>query len=296
MTLQMQRWKILLAGAAMAASLAGCMKAETASAPMEPTPVSTDSGAATPSPEVSERPTNDPAMSAKPADGVALPVGYEIVSNVLLPAETYLPKGDRMPTGVVLLDARERARNDSVCAALLGARTATVRTEAEARRDDPSGDYLVTHWLVRSAVANEADCAALTDAYDFDRAKRIKATYSLDARRGPIFLALDATGEMVFLDLSDATREDVFKATSDWMQLALTAPQAGPQAGRPPRPAGLVAGANQLFARIASGFGSLARADSAPISIPFNDPSTGVARSFTIYRSGVYLIGATFLL
>ena len=225
---------------------------------------------------------------------VALPDDYEIVSNVLLPTESYLPKSDGMPTGLVLLDSREKSKNDSLCKALLGARTATVRTEAAARRDNPRGDYLVTHWPVRAVVANEGDCVQLSASYDFDRAKRVKQAYALQDRRGPLFLALDPTGEIVFLDLEDASAQDVFKATSDWMALALAAPQTGPNAGKPPQ--SLMAGANKLFAKLAGGFSSLVGGNSSITVVRFNDPVAGTSRQFNIYKSGVYLIGATFVL
>jgi hypothetical protein len=298
-----------LSATALLLALGACGKPEATNG-SAPVPISnTPSAGETPKPP--PPPTGDPAWNgigvengtngqsstgSLPIGGIALPDGYEIVSSVLLPTESYLPKADGMPTGVVLLDPRETARNEGLCGALLAERTATVRTETAARRDDPSGDYLVTHWLAKAQVGNEGDCRALIAAYDFERAGRIKATYGLGARRGPVVLALDATGEMVFLDLGGATREEVFAATSDWMRLALTAPQTGPEAGRPPRPPGLSAGVNRMFAKIASGFGTLARADTAPTQLRFSDPRTGAERAFTVYRSGVYSIGATFLL
>jgi len=94
-------------------------------------------------------------------------------------------------TGLALLDVRERRRNQRLCDALLGARTATVRTHAEALRDDPTGDYLVTHWLAKQAVANEGDCTQLLAAYDFDRPtdrvcrRRHVSLPSAAARRSP---------------------------------------------------------------------------------------------------------------
>lgn len=227
--------------------------------------------------------------------GVALPADYEIVSNVLSPTQSYLPGADNMPTGVVLLDARASDRNEALCLALLGERTATVRTETAARTDDPDGDYLVTHWLTRSAVADEGDCNELLAKYDFERATRIKQTYALSNSRGPVFLALDPTGAIMFLDLEDATSNQVFQATADWMSLALKAPQTGPNAGKPPEARGIAASANRLFASIAGGFASLVGSEE-PTLVRFNDPVTGTAREFRIYRAGIYLIGATFVL
>ncbi len=225
--------------------------------------------------------------------GVALPKDYEIVSNVLLPGESYLPKSDGMPTGVVLLDRTQRAKNESLCKALLGARTRTVRTEEAARRENPNGDFLVTHWLSRGGVIDEGDCAELLAKYDFTRSEGVRQTYGLKASKGPIFLALDPSGEMMFLDLEDASADEVFAATSDWMALALKAPQSGPNAGKPPP--GLIASANRLFARVAAGFSSLAGA-ATPTTVVFNDPIRGATRTFNIYRAGRYLIGATFRL
>ncbi len=237
--------------------------------------------------------TAAPGSASQP--GVALPADYEIVSNVLLPTQSYLPGADNMPTGVVLLDARASDRNEALCLALLGDRTATVRTETEARADDPEGDYLVTHWLTRSAVADEGNCGQLLAGYDFERAARIKQTYALNNSRGPVFLALDPTGAIMFLDLEDASSNQVFQATADWMSLALKAPQTGPDAGKPPQARGIAASANRLFASIAGGFASLVGSEE-PTLVRFNDPVTGTAREFRIYRAGVYLIGATFVL
>jgi hypothetical protein len=235
-----------------------------------------------------------PAQTITRRPPVALPAGYEIVSHVLTPTESYLPRRDGMPTGIVLLDVRERAKNQSLCKALLGARTATVKTEAQARRDNPTGDFLVTNWPVTGPVAHEDDCVELLAKYDFDRAARVKGAYALNQSRGPFFLALDPTGEIVFLDLKDASAEEVFKATSDWMKLALASPQNQPAAEQR---LGLVAGTNRLFARLAGGFGSLVGANPAPPTlIRFNDPVQGTARQFNIYRAGAYLIGATFRL
>ena len=237
-----------------------------------------------------------PGNSAEPPDrGVALPDDFEIVSNVLMPTESYLPRGDGMPTGVVLLDKREGDRNARLCDALLGRRTATVRTEAVARAENPEGDFLVTHWLSRGRVFDEQDCSELLAKYDFERARTIKATYALRDTRGPVFLALDSTGEIVFLDLNDATPDQVYKATSDWMALALAAPQEGPNAGKPPKAEGIAANANALFAKLAGGFASLV-GSADPAVVRFNDPVSGTAREFRIYRAGVYLIGATFVL
>lgn len=226
---------------------------------------------------------------------VALPDDYEIVSNVLEPTGSYLPGADLMPTGVVLLEEGARARNQQLCLALLGEDTATVPTEAVARARDPSGNYLVTHWLTRSPVADEGDCDELLARYDFERAARIKQTYALNDSRGPVFLALDPTGAIMFLDLEDADPEEVYEATADWMSLALQAPQTGPDAGKPPQARGLLAGANSLFASIADGFASLV-GDPEPTLLRFNDPVSGTAREFHLYRAGVYLIGATFVL
>jgi hypothetical protein len=232
--------------------------------------------------------------SPPPPPPVALPAGYEIVSHVLTPTESYLPKRDGMPTGVVLLDSREKTKNQSLCKALLGANTATVKTEAAARRDNSNGDFLVTHWPVTGVVADQGDCVELLAKYDFERATRVKNAYALTGSRGPVFLALDPTGEIVFLDLKDASADTVFKATSDWMKLALASPQNRPAAE--PR-VGLVAGTNRLFAELAVGLSSLVGGNSGgPTVVKFNDPVKGTSRQFNIYKAGVYLIGATFTL
>jgi hypothetical protein len=162
---------------------------------------------------------------------------------VLTPTESYLPKRDGMPTGV---------------------------------------------------VADQGDCVELLAKYDFERATRVKNAYALTGSRGPVFLALDPTGEIVFLDLKDASADTVFKATSDWMKLALASPQNRPAAE--PR-VGLVAGTNRLFAELAVGLSSLVGGNSGgPTVVKFNDPVKGTSRQFNIYKAGVYLIGATFTL
>ena len=213
---------------------------------------------------------------------------------MLTPTESYLPKRDGMPTGLVLLDIRERTKNESLCKALLGAHTATVKTEAAARRDNPSGDFLVTHWPVTGVLANQRDCAELLAKYDFDRAGRVKSAYALGGSRGPVFLALDPTGEIVFLDLKDASADAVFKATSDWMKLALASPQNRPAADAR---VGLAAGTSRLFGELASGLASLVGGEAhAPLVVKFNDPVKGTSRQFNIYKAGIYLIGATFTL
>lgn len=230
-----------------------------------------------------------------PGRGVALPVQYEIVSNLLMPTQSYLPGNDGMPSGVVLLDQRASAQNAALCDALLGRDTATVQTERAARIGDPNADYLVTHWLLRGAVADEQDCTPLLAGYDYERANRIKRTYALSSSRGPVFLALDPTGSIVFLDLEDASTDQIFEATSGWMALALTAPQSGPNAGKPPQARGLAAGATRVFAKLAGGLASFV-GGSQPTVVRFNDPRTGTEREFQLYRAGAYLIGATFLL
>jgi hypothetical protein len=246
-----------------------------------------------------QRPSPPPSPSAGPtiashSPSVALPVGYQIVSHVLTPTESYLPKRDGMPTGLVLLDTREKSKNQSLCKALLGAHTATVKTDAAARRDNPNGDFLVTHWPVTGVLVHQDDCAELLAKYDFDRAERVKNAYALGGSRGPVFLALDPTGEIVFLDLKDASADAVFKATSDWMKLALASPQNRPQAEAR---VGLVAGTSRLFGELASGFASLVGSEAhAPTVVKFNDPVKGTSRQFNIYKAGVYLIGATFTL
>ena len=130
--------------------------------------------------------------------------------------------------------------------------------------------------------------------YDFERASRVKNAYALSGSRGPVFLALDPTGEIVFLDLKDASADAVFKATSDWMKLALASPQNRPAAQAR---LGLVAGTSRLFGELASGFASLVGSDAgAPTVVKFNDPVKGTSRQFNIYKAGVFLIGATFAL
>lgn len=258
--------------------------------PPAPPPVQESAGSGSGSPDRGSPAPTDP--SRQPAS-IPLPAAYEIVSNVLLPTQSYLPRADGMPTGVVLLDSRESARNRRLCDALLGRRTRTVRTEEEARRDNPRGDFLVTHWPVGAQAVDESDCGELTRIYDFDRAARVKAAYGLSASRGPIFLALDPSGEIVFLDLKDATPDQVYEATAGWMELALRAGGAG--APPPPPPAGLAASANRLFAQIAGGFASLVGANAASASaVTFNDPVAGRQRTFNVYRAGSYVIGATF--
>lgn len=234
-----------------------------------------------------------PTIASRPP-AVALPAGYQIVSHVLTPTESYLPKRDGMPTGLVLLDNREKTKNESLRKALLGAHTATVKTEAAARRDNPNGDFLVTHWPVTGVLANQSDCAELLAKYDFDRAGRVKNAYALGGSRGPVFLALDPTGEIVFLDLKDASADAVFKATSDWMKLALASPQNRPAAEAR---VGLVTGTSRLFGELASGLASLVGSEAhAPMVVKFNDPVKGASRQFNIYKAGIYLIGATFML
>ncbi len=228
-------------------------------------------------------------------DGIALPGEYEIVSRVLPPTRSYLPGADNMPTGVVLLETGGGARNRALCNALLGERTATVRSEAEARAEDPTANLLVTNWLTRVLVADLGDCAELLDNYDFERAERIKQTYGLKDRVGPVFLAFDPTGAIMFLDLEDASAQEVYEATSNWMSLALKAPQTGPDAGKPPQARGIVAGTSRVFASIAGGLASLVSSPE-PTVLPFNDPVSGTSRQFQLYRAGAYLIGSTFLL
>jgi hypothetical protein len=226
--------------------------------------------------------------------GIALPDQYRIVSNVLQRSGSYLPRRDGMPTGAVLLDRRESARNRALCTGLMGRGTATVLPEAEARRRDPDGEFVVTHWLVRSAVADIGDCSELLAKYDFDRSEQVRAIYGLGDARGPVLMAFDPTGEMIFVDLGAASATEVTDAADKWMKLALSAPQSGPNAGKPPRPRGLVAGARQVFASIAGGLGALAKDGQAEAQIAFSDPVQGRQRSFRVVRAGSLRIGATF--
>jgi hypothetical protein len=225
--------------------------------------------------------------------GVALPDQYQIVSNVLLTPASYMPAGaDALPTGVVLLDRREAARNRALCNGLMGRGTARVLSEDEAQRRNPGGEFVVTHWLVGRGVRDIGDCAELLAKYDFDRSESVRRIYGLDRMRGPLMLAIDPLGDIVFLDLGAATLAEVTDAADKWMKLALQAPQAG--SGPPPRPLGLAAGARQIFARIAGGFGTFARGGEAQPQVAFNDPRTGTLRQFRIFRSGSITVGATF--
>lgn len=239
-----------------------------------------------------ETPTDAPATRGSGAS-VALPDGYEIVSNVLLPAESYLPesKTKKIAAGVVLLDRSQRVKNEKVCEAMLGGDTRTMRTHEEALRANPSGDYLVTHWLARAKVNDEKDCDELLAKYDFARSESIRAAYGLKASKGPLFIAFDPDKEIVFLDLADASPDEVFKATGDWMELALTTKQTGPNAGKPQK--GVLVAANKMFEQMAMGFASLV-GQGTPTALSFYDQTRATTRQFNVYKAGVYLIGMTF--
>jgi len=276
------RIRIVLLGLATAVALAACASAPAAPPPSPP-----------PSPPREENggPTRGPGDVG--GLGIALPDQYQIVSNVLRTGESYLPAGaNALPTGVVLLDRTESARNRALCTGLMGRGTARVLTEDEARRRNPVGDYVVTHWLVRTGVADIGDCSELLAKYDFVRSESVRRIYGLDGRKGPLMLAIDPSGEIVFLDLGGATLAEVTDSADKWMKLALKAPQAG--SASPPRPLGLAAGARQVFASIASGFGTFARGGEAQPQIAFNDPRTGMQRQFRIFRAGSITVGATF--
>lgn len=219
--------------------------------------------------------------------------GYEIVSSLLKPGVSYEPKDDGMPTGVVLLNSSNRNKNRQVCNALFSEQHATVATEAEARAEDPDGDFLVTYWLTLNHLPQGSSCAAYLDDYHYDRAAYIRRVYGIGEDAGPVFLAIDASGETLFLDLTDASELEVFRATSDWMELALTVAETGERPDRN-RNSGIVQGINRLFGSIVNGYASLVNSR-AERPIEFYDPVSGRTRTFNVYlASSGYRIGSTF--
>ncbi|MBI1340415.1 hypothetical protein GC169_09455 [bacterium] len=280
-----------IAALGLFAFMGGCASAPAPMAP--PPPVSPPM----PPPPEPPRPTSPSTESGRfnQGPGVALPNGYQVVSNVLSPAQSYLPRGDRMPTGVVLLDPSARAQNEALCRGLLGRGTATVPTQAEARANDPTGDLLVTHWLLRGPVEDAKDCRQLLEGYDFERARRIKAAYAISNSNGPILLALDPSGEVVFLDLKRSSPEEVYDTVRDWIAVALRSPLDTGAQGAPQLPGGIATSMNRLFAQIATGFSSLV-GDQQPTVLAFNDPLVGTERQFRLYQTSRFLVGATFRL
>lgn len=265
--------------------------------PAPPSPTAGASAAAAkPAPAERESSNSASGGSSRGASsgtgGIALPERYEIVSKILLPTENYRPKADGMPTGVVLLSRGERAKNMSLCKALIGRNTATVRSEAEAKKANPKGDFLVTQWLSRDRLNDDRSCDEAMAKYDYDRSDSLRRVYALDNLKGPVFLALDASGEILYLDLSDATADQVYKATADWINLAITTRPGQPM----PKPVGILASANSVFARIAQGMSSIVTDTTKVAQRQFNDPIAGRVRVFNIYQAGLYTIGSTFKL
>ncbi len=230
-----------------------------------------------------------------------LPDDYEIVSSLLIRDSgyrpemdiDYLPKTDGMPTGVVILNDNNRNKNQEVCEALFG-KYSTVPTENEAEAENPARDFLVTYWLSVAPVPEGASCKRYLDEYDYARADNIRETYGIGNLRGPVFLAVDRSGESLFLDLSDASRAEVFTATSNWMELALTAAGSSPNPARRNAPRGIAESLNRLFVKLASGYASLVDSPVETLT-PFVDPVTRQTKTFKVYLADSgYRIGSTF--
>ena len=159
-----------------------------------------------------------------PSRGFSLtrPQRAKVVSNVLTPTKSFINLTSGLATGLVLLTPDDDARNANVCDALLQKGVTRVMTEEEARAADPGGEHIVTHWPVSAAVDDEGDCGKLLGKYDFTRAARVMRDYGLGHLDGPIFLALDPSGEAAFLDLSEADPSYIRQATEEWIRMTLT--------------------------------------------------------------------------
>lgn len=141
----------------------------------------------------------------------------EVVTDFLYPDRDFKPKLGELPTGVVLFDRGEELKNAVLCDAY----TKELRTHEEAKAAAPEQDFFVTYWLLANQPENFSSCDALRDAYDYDRAEQIKSEYGLSDAKGPVFLAVDANGDSVFLDLSEADLAATRSAVDEWLKLAL---------------------------------------------------------------------------
>ncbi|ACT60660.1 hypothetical protein [Hirschia baltica] len=172
-----------------------------------------------PPPPVLPEPDEDMGMEASSDDEVALDevASLEVVTDFLRADEGFLPKEGELPVGLVLFDKSEELKNAVLCDAY----TKELRTHAEAKADAPDQDFFVTYWLLKDEPGNFSSCDALRDAYDYERAEKIKSDYGLEDTKGPVFLAVDANGDSVFLDLSDADMAATRAAVDQWLILAL---------------------------------------------------------------------------
>ncbi len=164
-------------------------------------------------------PDDETGMEASSDEEIALDevASLEVVTDFLRVGEGFLPKKGELPVGLVLFDKDEELKNAVLCDAY----TKELRTHAEAKADAPDQDFFVTYWLLKSEPDNFSSCDALRDSYDYERAEKIKSEYGLGDTEGPVFLAVDANGDSVFLDLSDADLAATRAAVDQWLILAL---------------------------------------------------------------------------
>lgn len=145
----------------------------------------------------------------------------EVVTDFLRPTQPFEAKVDKLPVGVLLLSKDDDMKSAILCDAFVK----DLRTYAEAKEDSPEKDFFVTYWLLKEQPESTKNCSDLRAAYDFERAAEIKAQYGLQAVTGPVFLAIDANGDSVFLDLTDAGLDATRAAVTQWLTLALEASQ-----------------------------------------------------------------------
>ncbi|MEM8921671.1 MAG: hypothetical protein AAGB25_09880, partial [Pseudomonadota bacterium] len=189
--------------------------------------------------------------------------------------------------GLVLLDVSEQQKNQALCNGF----TQDIRTRDAALEDSDASDLLVTHWMLRNQQPI-GDCASMLANYDYGRARAIKTQYTLADTRGPIFLAYEADGDILFLDLSQATPASVRSVTSRWSSLAFELSPADLIAADEAERRGMAA----AFARMARHVATFVPLDRnrPPSALQFFDPVRGARRDLNIYQAGVYRIGSTF--
>ena len=151
-------------------------------------------------------------------------VQLEAVTDFLYPSQDFMPEDGAMPVGVVLLSPDMDFKNAALCDAYVK----DLRTYEEASEASPDADFLITYWPLKAEPESFSSCDALRANYDYERAADLKARYGLAEATGPVFLAVDSSGDAVFLDLSDATAEATREAVTRWLALALESSEDEP--------------------------------------------------------------------
>ena len=141
----------------------------------------------------------------------------EVVTEYLWRSDELVVSEDGLPVGILLLSSTQTAKNAFLCDGFLR----ELRTHAEAKAAAPDDDFFVTYWPLQTRPASFESCDILLNHYDYSRAAQIRTLYGVADIEGPVLLAVDASNNSVFLDLTEASPEAARGALHSWLEMAL---------------------------------------------------------------------------